>query len=57
MDSDNEALMDQCALECMQAIESKDKPKFISSLHVLIADLLSRMRSDEDSEPEPETKD
>lgn len=44
---DDEALMDHVALECMHAIDSKDKPAFLESLNVLIADVLNKMQSDE----------
>ncbi len=47
VDSDHEALLDQCAMECMEAIEQKDKQKFLDSLNVLLADLLSKMSPDE----------
>ena len=43
---DHEAVMDQCALECMHAIEMKDKEAFRQSFHILIADILSKL-SDE----------
>lgn len=46
MPDDNEALMDHCALECMRAIESKDKQAFRESFHVLIADILNKLSMD-----------
>jgi hypothetical protein len=45
--SDDEIMLDQCAKECMEAIDSKDKDKFVESLHVLIADLLNKMQTPE----------
>lgn len=50
VDSDNEAMMDQCAMECMDAIEKKDKAAFIDAFNVLIADILSKMSSEPKSE-------
>ncbi len=47
---DNETLLDQCAMECMEAIEQKDKSKFLEAFQVLVADLLSKMSSDESKE-------
>lgn len=44
---DDETMMDQVALECMHAIDKKDKQAFMDSLHVLIADILNKMGSDE----------
>lgn len=49
-DMDDEALLDHCAMECMNAIEKKDKQAFLESLNVLVADLLHRMSSDESME-------
>jgi hypothetical protein len=43
VDSDNEMMMDQCAMECMDAIEKKNKDSFRDSFQVLVADLLSKM--------------
>lgn len=45
MDDDNE-LMNHVALECMHAIEAKDKEGFMSALHVLMADLLNKMSAE-----------
>lgn len=49
---DGEAMMDHCALECMNAIEMKDKEAFKQSFHVLVADILSKLSD----EMEPEEK-
>jgi hypothetical protein len=49
-DSDHEGMMDQCAHECMEAIESKDKEKFREAFQVLVADILNKMGSDEGEE-------
>ena len=43
VDEDHEMLMDQCAMECMEAIESKDKTKFREAFETLLADLLMKM--------------
>lgn len=48
VDQDHEDMMDQCAVECMEAIESKDKAKFREAFEVLIADILNKMSSDDD---------
>lgn len=47
-DKDHEEMMDQCASECMSAIESKDKAAFREAFEVLIADILNKMTGDED---------
>jgi hypothetical protein len=44
--SDDDMILDQCARECMQAIENKDKEAFVESLHMLLADLMQKMSSD-----------
>ena len=49
-DSDMEAILDSCALDCMQAIESKDKNKFKAAFEVLVADVVNRLSSDESSD-------
>lgn len=49
VDGDNESLMDHCALEMMHAIESKDKSALLDSFHVLVADVLNKMSSDDES--------
>lgn len=46
VDSDHESMMDQCAMEAMQAIEHKDKAGFRSSFEVLLSDLLNKMSSE-----------
>lgn len=43
---DNESMMDHCALECMRAIESKDKEAFREAFHVLVADILDKLSMD-----------
>jgi hypothetical protein len=48
--SDDDTIMDHCALECMNAIEMKDAGAFRESFHTLLADVLHRL-SDE-MEPE-----
>lgn len=45
-DEDHEMMMDHCAMECMDALESKDKSKFRQSFEVLLADLLNKMSID-----------
>lgn len=42
-DGDNEAIMDHCAKEMMDAIESKDKDKLLDAFHVLVSDIMSKM--------------
>lgn len=49
-DGDNESMMDQCAMECMEAIEAKDKAKFREAFEVLVADILNKMGSEEGEE-------
>lgn len=49
---DHETMMDQCAAECMEAIESKDKDKFREAFEVLVADILTKMSADESEEGE-----
>lgn len=46
MEPDNESVMDHCALECMNAIEMKDKAAFRDSFHVLVADILDKLSKD-----------
>lgn len=45
--SDNQAMMEHCALEAMNAIESKDKGAFLEAFHCLIADVLSKIGPDD----------
>ncbi len=49
-DEDSENLMNHVALEAMKAIESKDKEGFISALHVLMGDFMSKMQSEPDGD-------
>ncbi len=49
---DSEVLMDHVALECMHAIERKDKDAFIDAFHTLVADLLNKMEAHEGPEAE-----
>lgn len=44
---ESEMLMDHCAMECMHAIKNGDKESFMDSLHVLVADLLNKMGTDD----------
>lgn len=48
--NDDQMMMDHCALECMQAIESKDKDTFMSSISMLVQDIIEKNFSD--NEPE-----
>ena len=50
VDSDHESVMDQCALECIHAIESKDTEGFMDALHVLVADILVKLQADPEGE-------
>lgn len=47
-DQDNDMVLDQCALECMHAIEAKDKEKFMDAFHMLVADLLMKLQPEKD---------
>lgn len=47
---DDEQLMDHCALECMNAIDKKDRAQFRESLHVLMAHSLSKLQTDDDDD-------
>lgn len=49
-DNDHEEMMDQCAVECMEAIESKDKEKFREAFEVLVADILNKMGDNDEGE-------
>ncbi len=40
---EHESIMDHCALECMRAIENKDKSMFREAFHVLVGDILERL--------------
>ena len=44
--SDNDMIMDQCAMECMHAIETKDKAAFLDAFHVLVADIMQKISGD-----------
>lgn len=46
---DHEALMDHCALECMNALEMKDKEGFRDAFHVLVADILNKLSDEMES--------
>jgi hypothetical protein len=48
MDHDNDALMDHCAMEFMNAIETGDKEAFKNAFHVLVADVLNKLSMDMD---------
>lgn len=50
VEGDNKALMEQCALECMHALENKDKGAFLEAFHCLVADVLNRMQPEEGNE-------
>lgn len=45
---DHDMMMDQCAMELMHAIESKDKESFMQAFHVLVSDVVSKMNPGED---------
>jgi hypothetical protein len=49
VDSDHEALMDHVALECMNALEMKDKEGFRDAFHVLVADILNKLSDEMES--------
>lgn len=40
---DGESIMDQCAMEMMHAIESKDKDMFRDAFHALVSDVLDQL--------------
>ncbi len=46
--ADDKAVMEHCALECMNAIENKNKEAFLDSFHVLVADILNKLEMSED---------
>lgn len=54
MEHDSEAVMDHVALECMRAIESKDKSAFREAFQVLVADVLSKLSMDLEMESKSE---
>jgi hypothetical protein len=43
---DHEALIDHCAIECMNAIENKDKAAFKQAFEVLVVDILDKLSMD-----------
>ena len=45
-----ESIMDHCAMECMHAIEAKDKDAFRQSFHVLISDIVHKMSEEMEKE-------
>ncbi len=47
---DQDTMLDHVAMECMDAIERKDKKAFMDAFHVLVADLMMKMQKDEPSE-------
>lgn len=52
---DTESLMDQCAMEMMNAMESKDKGAFRDSFRVLVAHTMHEMGTDENSKEDDES--
>ncbi len=48
VDEEHEGMMDQVAKEAMAAINGNDHAGFRDSMHVLMADLLNKMSSEED---------
>lgn len=54
INSDHDALLDHCALECMHAIQKKDVKGFREALKVLVSDLMDEMNSESGPEPKPE---
>lgn len=45
---DDKALLEHCALECMHAIEMKDKSMFLEAFQVLVAHICQGMEPDGD---------
>jgi len=45
-----EALLDHCALECMRAMENKDKEAFRSAFQVLVYDILAKLSDSTEKE-------
>jgi hypothetical protein len=43
MEMHEDHLLDDVAMECMEAIENKDKETFKDALHVLISDIIHKM--------------
>ncbi len=53
VEGDNEALMNQCGVECMKAIRGEDVPAFRDSFHALVMHSLNKMGlPDEDGDGE-----
>jgi hypothetical protein len=44
---DDDMLMDHVASECMEAIHSGDKSKFMNALQVLVHDMISKSQGEE----------
>lgn len=44
---EDQMLLDHAALECMHAIENKDKTAFLDAFHVLVAHTISGMEANE----------
>lgn len=49
MDGDEDALQDHAAMECMEAIETKDKDRFMDAFSFLLCNLLSEMEMSDES--------
>jgi hypothetical protein len=47
---DDDMMLNHVALECMHAIESKDKDAFLDSFHVLVSDIVNKMQIEGDSD-------
>lgn len=43
---DAELMLDHCAMECMQAIEMKDKQAFRDAFEVLVVDILHKLSNE-----------
>ncbi len=50
MQDDMESMMDEVAMECMNAVESKDKESFRNSFHVLVSDIVDKLSKDLEKE-------
>lgn len=46
-EGDEEQIMDHVAMECMHAIENKDKSAFKDAFHVLVSDIVNKMMPEE----------
>lgn len=51
-DDDSDAILDHVALECMNAIESKDKDVFMQAFEVLVTDILDKFSDEMESKEE-----